>query len=58
MTNESKYQLEEKQMIENDVNTSKVIITQLQQQLDEARGEIGLLNRKLNSSVRVIINKY
>ncbi|XP_035713324.1 coiled-coil domain-containing protein 186 isoform X1 [Folsomia candida] len=52
MTNESKYQLEEKQMIENDVNTSKVIITQLQQQLDEARGEIGLLNRKLNSSVR------
>lgn len=56
ISKESKHQLEEKQTIENDVNSSKGIIAELQQKLDEARGEIGLLNRKLNSSVRVRIS--
>lgn len=46
-------ELEAKRLIEEDLRNSKKTIRELQQKLDEARGEISILNRKLNSSVRV-----
>jgi hypothetical protein len=53
MNEETKNYLLEKQSIEGEKQQQKGKIIELQRQLDEARGEIGLLHKKLNSSARV-----
>lgn len=44
---------DERQSLKDEISVSKKVVSDLQRQLDEARGEISVLNRKLTSSVRV-----
>lgn len=54
MSQECKNYIEERQNVQNDAEKQKNEIVELQRQLDEARGEIVLLHKSLNSKIKVI----